>query len=357
MYAAQGHTWITACTFSFQFYIMNNRLSPLIRILSLVAALSLIAVIFLPIWRIELDAPQYPEGLVLKIYSNELAGDVAVINGLNHYIGMRTLHTEDFIEFTVLPYIIAALSLFGLLTVLINRKWFYFTWAGFFILFGIVSIVDFYRWNYNYGHNLDPTAPIQVPGMSYQPPILGFKQLLNFGAYSIPDSGGFIFLGVGAILLFGIIMEIRNFRTMHIKKSYKTVAVMIAAMFMVSCQSGPREIKVGQDACSFCKMTVSDKKFGAELVTAKGKVYVFDDLHCLAAYTKANAETAKDASIYVTDFENGNLLEKENMIFWKSETFRSPMGSNIAGFSSKESLNKFLQEYPGVEVNWGEIIQ
>ena len=44
-------------------------------------------------------------------------------------------------------------------------------------------MVDFYLWEYEYGHNLDPTAPIQVPGMSYQPPLIGYKMLLNFGAY------------------------------------------------------------------------------------------------------------------------------------------------------------------------------
>ena len=61
-------------------------------------------------WRIELNAPQYPEGLIMLIYPNKLGGNVDIINGLNHYIGMKTLHTEDFIEFTLLPVIIIALS-------------------------------------------------------------------------------------------------------------------------------------------------------------------------------------------------------------------------------------------------------
>ncbi|MFN4149350.1 MAG: hypothetical protein ACK4IX_00255, partial [Candidatus Sericytochromatia bacterium] len=48
----------------------------------------------LPLWKIDLIAPQYPEGLVLKLYANKIGGDVEIINGLNHYIGMATLHTE-----------------------------------------------------------------------------------------------------------------------------------------------------------------------------------------------------------------------------------------------------------------------
>ena len=70
-----------------------------------------------------------------------------------------------------------------------------------FVVFGIVAMIDFWRWEYNYGHNLNPDAPIIVPGMAYQPPLIGFKQLLNFGAYSIPAIGGFLFVGVGIILV------------------------------------------------------------------------------------------------------------------------------------------------------------
>jgi len=172
------------------------------RIILIVCSLALAAVIFLPIWRIELDAAQYPEGLELQIYSNKLAGNVEIINGLNHYIGMKTLHADDFIEFTVLPYLIGFFALcFLLVGIRGKRKWIYALFAAF-LLFGIVAMVDFYRWLYDYGHDLDPNAPIIVPGMAYQPPLIGFKQLLNFGAYSIPDIGGWIFIGVGLALAY-----------------------------------------------------------------------------------------------------------------------------------------------------------
>lgn len=140
------------------------------RLLVMLASLMLAGAIFLPIWQIQLSAPQYPEGLVLKIHANGLAGDVAVVNGLNHYIGMQTLHSEDFIEFTLLPYIIGTLVVLGLLAALINKKGIYYAYIALFMLFAVVSMVDFYRWEYNYGHNLDPNAAIQVPGMTYQPP-------------------------------------------------------------------------------------------------------------------------------------------------------------------------------------------
>ena len=82
---------------------MNTRLSQLSIYALLLAGISLIISIFVPVWRIDLDAPQYPEGLRLLIHANKLAGDVDIVNGLNHYIGMKTLHAEEFVEFTVLP--------------------------------------------------------------------------------------------------------------------------------------------------------------------------------------------------------------------------------------------------------------
>lgn len=168
----------------------------------LLSSVALFAVIFLPIWQIDLDAAQYPEGLSLQIYSYKLDGQVDIINGLNHYIGMKTLHADDFIEFTILPYLIGAFALaFALVAVLRSSKGLYLL-LGAFILFGIVAMVDFWVWEYNYGHNLSADAPIKVPGMAYQPPLIGYKQLLNFGAYSMPHIGGWIFVACGVLLAY-----------------------------------------------------------------------------------------------------------------------------------------------------------
>lgn len=179
----------------------THRLQLSSKIMSYIAAVSLIISLFVPLWRIELDAPQYPEGLALQIFPHKLGGDVEIINGLNHYIGMQTLHADNFIEFTVLPYIIGAFAFLMILVgILGKRNWLNIVF-GMFVVFGIVAMIDFWRWEYDYGHNLDPNAAIIVPGMAYQPPLIGFKQLLNFGAYSIPDWGGWLFIFAGMLLL------------------------------------------------------------------------------------------------------------------------------------------------------------
>ncbi len=185
----------------------SKKISGLSRTLLILAAILLAASIFVPLWYIDLDAPQYPEGLRLLIYPNKLAGDVEIINGLNHYIGMQTLHEENFIEFTVLPYIIGFFAFLALLAALIGNKKFLYFLLVLFIIFGIVAMYDFWKWEYDYGHNLDPNAAIKVPGMAYQPPLLGFKQLLNFGAYSFPHTGGWMFIGSGVLMLLASIKE------------------------------------------------------------------------------------------------------------------------------------------------------
>lgn len=145
----------------------NISLSGLTKILSIIAGIALIAVLFVPIWEIELTAPQYPEGLELYIHADKLSGEVEIINGLNHYIGMKELHEEDFWEFSVLRYIIITLAVLAVLVAIINKRWYLYLFSGIFISFGVLSMVDFYIWLYDYGHNLDPAAPIQVPGMTY----------------------------------------------------------------------------------------------------------------------------------------------------------------------------------------------
>jgi len=338
---------------------MSSRLMGWTRLVALLCAISLAGVLVFPIWRIELSAPQYPEGLVLKIYANKLGGGVDVVNGLNHYIGMRTLHEKDFVEFQVLPYIIGCLIFFGILTVIINKRWFFFVWSGFFILFAITAIIDFYRWEYNYGHNLDPTAPIQVPGMTYQPPLIGYKQLLNFGAYSIPDAGGWIFIAVGLMLFAFSIIEIRQIRKMHLPNK-TTKAVLAASLFFLnSCSTEPRPIKMGVDACDFCKMTISDARFGGEVTTKKGKSYVFDDMHCISGFLKSKYLDQKEiAEIYLVDFaKQGQFVKAGESLLLTSEALNSPMNGNVAAFSSADSLKKFNLQFKGTETNWNAVIR
>lgn len=174
-------------------------LAPSIRALVAAASLSLAATYLLPIWEIQLWAPQYPEGLNMKIWLNRISGDYEIINGINHYIGMKTIKAEMFPEFKVMPWLGAGMMGAGLIAAIAGSRRWLRVFAGMLCLAGILGLADFYRWGYDYGHDLNPKAAINVPGMSYQPPLIGYKNLLNFVAYSGPDSGGWVFIAVGFI--------------------------------------------------------------------------------------------------------------------------------------------------------------
>jgi copper chaperone NosL len=163
-------------------------------------------------WRIELEAPQYPEGLTLQLHANKIGGDVDIINGLNHYIGMATLHTENFFEFKILPYIFGTFALISFALFFIAKRKAVLTFLIIYGVFIVLAGIDFYRWNYEYGHNLDPKAAIVVPGMAYQPPLIGYKQLLNFGAFSIPDIGGWMLTVAGLLLATVLYIEYKPFK-------------------------------------------------------------------------------------------------------------------------------------------------
>ena len=110
-----------------------------------------------------------------------------------------------FPEFGYMIYVVGFVIGLGLLTSIINRRYMLLSFMSSIFMIGIGALVDFYIWGYDYGHNLNPEAPIKIEGMYYQPPLIGTKQLLNFTAFSGPDIGGWVFIGVGAVL-FGLLI-------------------------------------------------------------------------------------------------------------------------------------------------------
>lgn len=162
------------------------------------AALLLGFVFITPIWTIDMEAPQYPEGIGMKISINKIEGqskqDLQNINGLNHYIGMKPITPESIPELKIMPWIFGFLIVSGIGVALWGNRTALLIWIILFILLAIAGLFDFYLWGYDYGHNLNPDAAIKIPGMTYQPPVIGTKQLLNIKATSLPAIGFYISL-------------------------------------------------------------------------------------------------------------------------------------------------------------------
>ncbi len=105
-------------------------------------------------------------------------------------------------------------------------------------------------------------------------------------------------------------------------------------------------------------MTIVDPKFGAEIVTKKGKVFKFDDVHCLATFMKRRGVEMSDIhqTLFV-DYNNGNEFVKvKTAEFVVSSQLRSPMGGNAAAFKTGDEAEKKAAEIEGSKVtNWATL--
>ncbi len=182
----------------------------------LLGSILLLGLFVFPLWNIRLGAPQYPEPLGIDIYVNGLKGesefDIQNIDGLNHYIGMKTLpKPEDMWEFTVFPIVVWIMAGLGVIIGVLGylKKASPILFLGWFIVMCILGgfgIYDFNLWLLDYGSDLDPNAILKLVNpdgtpMVYNPPLIGHKKLLNFDAYSYPRAGG-ILMGIGMLLAF-----------------------------------------------------------------------------------------------------------------------------------------------------------
>jgi copper chaperone NosL len=338
-----------------------KKISTKYRIIIAIAALALIIVFFVPVWSIYLIAPQYPEGLSMQIWLDKITGQVEIINGLNHYIGMKHIDAHMFPEFEYMIYILGFFILIALLVAITGSPKLLLGYLILSVVAGIAALVDFYKWGYDYGHNLDPTAAIQVPGLSYQPPLIGHKTLLNFDAYSYPDTGAWIIIAVTGVLFLIWFLEFRKNKknaSMPVQKTQLATVALASVFMLVSCTPKAEKIAFGKDSCVECKMTIMDSKFGGEIVTKKGKVYKFDDAKCIAGFL--NKRVVGLSEIHQTLFVdyNGNeeFIPVSKVEFVVSSQFKSPMGGNAAAFNGVKVAEEKSKEIPGSKVtNWATL--
>jgi copper chaperone NosL len=189
--------------------------------------------------------------------------------------------------------------------------------------------------------------------MAYQPPLIGFKQLLNFGAYSIPDIGGWIFLGVGALMLVGLFLEWRS--TVKQVKFAATTLLLPLVLLLSSCTTKPEPFILGQDACHFCKMTISQPNFGAEWITSKGRLYKFDDIHCLNGYLKAKDQNEQGDAWLASYLQPPTFHLAKDAWILESDQIRGPMGGHYAAFQTEAELKTVQEKLGGKALRWAEI--
>lgn len=341
-------------------------MSTISRILIAVASAGMIAVFFLPVWAIYLTAPQYPEGLEMNIWLTKITGQVDIINGLNHYIGMKHISVDMFPEFSYMKYILAGFIAYGLLVAFIGSRKLLLSLLLLTVLLAGAALYDFYQWGYDYGHNLDPNAAIKVPGFSYQPPVIGHKTLLNFDAYSYPDTGGWIVTVAGAIFFLVYVYEGYKNRkqapTTTVAQPAAASKMAVAALAMIllsSCSTEPAPFAIGKDLCEDCKMTIMEPQFGAEIITSKGRIFKFDDLHCVTNYINKGKIARNDIKQTVAvDYNHPNqFVNVSEASFVTSAQIKSPMNSNTAAFATKDAAAKIAAQTGGALKNWSAVLK
>ena len=339
-----------------------KKMSTISRIIIAIGSLAMCIMFFVPAWSIYLIAPQYPEGLSMQIWLNKITGQVEIINGLNHYIGMKQINVDMFPEFTFLFYVLGFFVLFGLAVAFTGSRKLLLYYLILSVIGGVSALVDFYMWGYDYGHNLNPAAAIQVAGLSYQPPLIGHKKLLNFDAYSYPDTGGWVIVAVTGLFFIIWFLEWRKHKKEKPMVQYKKMASVaiasIVSIFMAGCNPKAEKIAFGKDNCAECKMTIMDPKFGAEIVTKKGKVYKFDDAHCVAVFLERRGVELTDIhqTLFVDYNNNNEFVKVKSVEFVVSSQFKSPMGGNAAAFKSATEARKKSAELEGSKVtNWATL--
>lgn len=156
--------------------------------LLLVARVLLLVSLFLPYWHMELQAPQYPDGLHMTAYMNSLTGDVAEIDGLNHYIGMRSLYEAAQLERTFGVFIMIAFIVMLELAGYVHTRWAALLVAPV-VLFPAVFLIDLQLWMRHFGLNLDPHAPLSSAIEPFVPTALGKGGIGQFVTIATPGAG------------------------------------------------------------------------------------------------------------------------------------------------------------------------
>lgn len=359
------------------------------RILIALSALLLIPIFFTPVWSIGLKAPQYPEGMGMYIGVSEVWGhdehDIQNINILNHYIGMQEIRPDSIPELEIFPPILLGIILTGLAVALIGRRWLMVTWLVLFVGLCIAGLVDFYMWMIDYGHNLSPDAPIKVPGMTYTPPMIGTKQLLNITASSWPHIGS-AFLTASILLagwaIYGSFRKRENPPVDNDKPTDRppagrralrptavaAIAVMLLATGCVQGETTPKAssptpssdlMVYGESEDPYCGETVERIRWGGELRTSSGEILRFRSTECLAAHVIEGRTPADEiASIRVVDFpDSRKLIDVREARFLHTPNLASPTGLNLMAIESDKMARNLQDAYSGPIVAWDDALE
>jgi len=152
------------------------------------SALLLMVSLLLPYWVLRLSAPQFPDGLVIRAFVNRLDGDVGELEGLNHYVGLGSFNDAATFERSIAIASIIVLAGLLVAAIVIHSRWVLVLVTPA-LLFPVIFLVDLQYWLWNFGHNLDPAAPLAAAVGEFTPPIFGRAKIAQFKTLALPGPG------------------------------------------------------------------------------------------------------------------------------------------------------------------------
>jgi hypothetical protein len=188
-----------------------------------IARVCLLISIFLPWWHMELDAPQYPQGLFLTAYVDRLEGDVREIDGLNHYIGMRPLDEAAKYEKAAAVWLIIAMVLLMEAATFIHTRWAVLL-AIPAVLFPAGFLLDLQFWMHNFGQNLDPTAALSSSIKPFTPTVLGEGGIGQFKTFADLGQGFYFASACSVLTIIGFVFHRRAYRPL-VKQSAQAASL------------------------------------------------------------------------------------------------------------------------------------
>lgn len=191
------------------------------RVLIFIAALLVVPAFMVPLWEMRIHTNEFPDGLELSIYAARFEGgksegrdDLLEINALNHFIGMRPLEEEEFVEFKWIPFVLGVVILLALRVIVFGTMAKLVDLFVFYAYFGLFALWSFYEKLYAYGHKLNPYATLKVE--PFTPPLFGHLKVANFDLYGAPQAGSFILLVVPILFFAAIYLSRATWRKDHL---------------------------------------------------------------------------------------------------------------------------------------------
>lgn len=136
----------------------------------------------------------------------------------------------------------------------------------------------------------------------------------------------------------------------------RAIASVLLLLLAACGAHGPEPIVLGADGCDFCRMTISDARFGGEAVTRKGRVHKFDSIECLAGWART-APAGSVRALYVIDTQHpGTFVLAASAGFIKGGFMNSPMGRSLVGFANPKLAEEQRTMLGGTVLTWAEVL-